>query len=298
MSDGVVADTGQTLQPFSAEFQTSAACDEAPHQLSGAPAAIAGEVNATVRYRTTKPSTTFVRFGVDGGALDCLGLPCPVVGAAARTPDNGTFVHSVLLEGLTVNTTYRAIVSAEDDFGLVATGTLTFLTEPLPKIAVNEVMVDPSGTENQGEYIELANFGAVEIDVTGWRVEVTGSSTCTATLPARIIPPGAFLLVVGNAFVPGTYGLADDNTLARSSSQSVCGSGLVNAGVQVVVMEPSGRPVSSLGKHITLASRDEGRSIERIAPDAPDVAASFCLSRTDSGPSPARQNGIVAQGCQ
>jgi hypothetical protein len=299
LSDGIVADTGQTLLPFSAEFTTGAACDTTPHTLVGSPSAVAGDVSATVAFSTNKASTTLVRYGLDGGELDCLGAPCPILGAPVRTPVPGSaplaFAHAVAVNGLTVGLTYRAVVSAEDDVGNVASAAITFVTEPLPKLAVNEVMADPDGTENAGEYIELANFGEVELDVSGWRVEVTGNSTCRATLPTpTVVAPGAFLLVVGAAFVPGTYGLADDTPMARSRGNNICGSGLLNAGVQVTVFEPSGRPISSMGKHVRPKA---GRSTERTSPEAVDVAASFCLSRRDVGPTPGRQNGVTVQGC-
>jgi hypothetical protein len=266
----------------------------------GAPSAVAGEVTATVAFATNKASTTFVRYGLDGGDLDCLGAPCPVAGVAVRTPTPGSsplaFEHAVAIDGLTVGLTYRAVVSAEDDVGNVASAALTFVTEPLPKLAVNEVMVDPDGTENAGEYIELVNFGDADLDVSGWRVEVTGNSACSATLPTpTVITPGAFLLVVGAAFTPATYGLAEDTPMARSSGNNICGSGLLNDGVQVKVFEPAGRPISSLGKHVRPAA---GRSTERTSPDALDVAASFCLSRSDVGPTPGRQNGVTVQGCE
>lgn len=299
VSDGVVADTGQALQPFSAAFTTGASCDTTQHQLLRAPTAVAGEVSATVAFATNKASTTLVRYGEAGGALDCLGTtPCPVTGAPVRTAP-GTppaFEHSVAIAGLTVGVTYRAVVSAEDDVGTVASGAVTFITEPLPKLGVNEVMADPDGTENQGEYIELTNFGDVDIDVSGWRVEVTGNSACSATVPANtIMTPGSFLLVVGTAFLPATYALGDDVPLARSSGANICRSGLLNDGVQVVVFEPAGRPISSMGKHVRPAA---GRSTERVSPEALDVAESFCLSRTDVGPTPGRQNGAAVQGCQ
>jgi hypothetical protein len=158
------------------------------NQLLGAPEAIVGEVSATVRFATNKPSTTLVRFGLVGGALDCLGAPCPLLGAPARQATAGSsplaFEHAVDVTGLTVNERYRVVVSAEDDVGGVATGAIEFLTEPLPKLAVNEVMADPDVTENTAEFIELLNFGDVELDVSGWRVNVTGNSLCTATLGA------------------------------------------------------------------------------------------------------------------
>ena len=300
VTTGVVGDTDQALQPFSTEFTTGAACDETAHQLIAPPEAIVGEVSATVRFGTNKPSTTLVRFGLVGGDLDCLGAPCPLLGASVRQATAGssplTFEHAVDVTGLTVNQRYRVVVSSEDDVGGVATGAIEFLTEALPKLAVNEVMADPDVTENTAEFIELVNFGDVDLDLSGWRVNVTGNSQCTATIGAGVVvPPGGFLLVVGNSFLPEAYGLGGDVALARSSGANICGSGLLNAGVQVVVVEPAGRPITSAGKHVT---PKEGRSTERIAPEAPDVASSFCLSRSDAGPSPGRQNGVVAQGCE
>jgi hypothetical protein len=252
-----------------------------------------------VSFATNKASTALVRYGVDGDALDCLGAICPVLGAAVRAPTPGAtpvaFTHAVAIEGLTVGVTYRAIVSAEDDVGNVAAATLTFVTEPLPKLAINEAMVDPDGTENEGEYVELVNFGAVDLDVSGWRLEVSGNSVCTATLPSpTVLGPGAFLLVVGGAFSPATYGLADDVPMAKSGGSNICGSGLLNDGVQLRVVDASGRPISSMGKHVRPIA---GRSIERTSPEALDVAASFCVSRSDVGPTPGRQNGVALQGC-
>ena len=300
VSDGVVADTGQTLLPFEASFETGAACDLVPHVILDGPEAIAGDVSATVRYATSKASTTAVRFGVVGGLLDCLGGPCPIVGASVRQPVAGSaplaFEHAVVISGLTVDERYVAVVSAEDDVGGTVSGSVEFVTEALPTVAVNEVMADPDGTENAGEFIELVNFGAAELDLSAHTVEVTGNSACTATLAAgTVVPAGGFLLVVGNSFLPETYNLWAEVALARSSSANICGSGLLNAGVQVVLKEPSGRPVTSMSKHIT---PEAGRSTERVSPSALDVASSFCLSRSDVGPTPGAQNGVVVQGCE
>ena len=70
---------------------------------------------------TTKPSTTELRFGLQSANLDCLGLPCPVVGAATSTA-NG--VHAVTITGLTVDVDYQYTVFAEDQVGSVVTATV------------------------------------------------------------------------------------------------------------------------------------------------------------------------------
>ena len=62
----------------------------------------------------------------------------------------------------------------------------------------------------------------------------------------------------------------------------------------VELLDPTDRPVSSM----SAPAAKEGRSVERISPDAPDVADSFCFSRTDAQPTPGAQNSVVAAGCE
>ena len=307
IGDGVVADTNQTLVPYSATFTTGAACDELPHRLLGTAKAIAGEISATVRFETNKPSTTLVRYGIGGGPLDCLGAPCPVVGASARQPSPETspaaFLHALDIPGLEVDREYRVVVSAEDDVGNVASGEVTFTTALLPKLAVNEVMANPSSafsSEAKGEYVELANFGDVDIDASAWTLDFdTGG--CVATLPSPLlVPPGGFVVVAGKDFDAAPYALEADVVvlkLARGTANGMCG--LVNSRSQAVVLkDASGRPINSMAGYAGVVPSKDGRSVERVAPEAADVEASFCYSRTDVGPTPGRTNGVTVSGCQ
>ena len=304
---GVVADTGQFLVPFSTTFSTGAACDENAHRLLNDPQAVAGEVSATVRFETNKPSTTLVRYGVVGGPLDCLGAPCPVAGASARIASPETtppaFLHALDITGLVVDTSYRVVVSAEDDVGTVASGEVSFVTAALPRLAVNEVMANPSAAfnpETKGEYLELANFGDVEIDAAGWTLDFDNGD-CTATLPTPLlVPAGAFVVVGGKDFDTATYALANDVIvvkLVRGTANGMCS--LVNSRSQSVVLkDPSGRPINGMAGYAGVIPSKDGRSVERVAPDAPDVEASFCYSRTDAGPTPGSGNGITVSGCE
>jgi hypothetical protein len=310
ISNAVVADTGQALVPYAATFSTGASCDTVEHVVVGAPEAIAGETSATIRFTTNKPSTTLVRFGLDGGELDCLGAACPIAGASVRTPSADSsppaFVHALQVSGLEVDRTYRFVVSAEDDVGTVASGSGSFITAPLPKVSVNEVMANPSSvftSEARGEYVELANFGTDVLDVSGWLVHVDGGDAaggCTATLPAATtIAAGAFLVVGGKDFDAAPYALEADVVvvkLSKGSSNGMCS--LVNSRAQPVVLaDAAGRPVSSVGGYASLIPDNDGRSVERIGPEVADVESSFCFSRTDAGPSPGRANSITVGGC-
>ena len=298
-SSAIVADTGQGLVPFSTTFTTGASCDTTPVQIVGGVEAIAGETSATIRFDTTKPSTTEVRFG-EGDVLDCLGATCPVSGAAARTAISGSsparFQHTVDVAGLQLGVTYRVVVSAEDDVGQVVRGEATFTTAPIPKVSVNEVMAN-AAAEPAGEYVELANFGDVAVDASGWRLVI---DDCTATLPeGQAIAAGTFLVVGGLAFDPAAYALTADVPVTKivdaDGSNGMCA--LTNSRAQrVVLQDRDGRPVSSFSSTITPS--DDGRSVERTAADAPDVDGSYCRARTDTMATPGRVNSVVVNGCE
>lgn len=311
VSDGVVGDTGQKLAPFTTTFTTGAACDTAANLIVDGPEAIAGEVAAQLRFETTKASTTEVRFGLAGGELDCLGAACPATGNAARIPIAGSspprFLHTVELAGLTLNATYDVVVSAEDDVGITATGRVTFVTAPLPKVSLNEVMANPPASfpsEAAGEYVELANFGPDVVDVSGWGILVDGGSDGggdTATLPdGLVLNAGAFLVVAGKDFDGGPYAMSADVVVARLTSSSG-GNGmvsLVNSRAQpMLLVDGDGRPVSSISSFSGIVPDEDGRSVERVSPDAGDLEDSFCFSRGDAGPTPGRANSVTVGGC-
>ena len=294
-SEGITGDDaqggpGQALVPFEAPFTTGPACDSSANVVTNV-AHVDGEVNATIKFVTTKPATTEVRFGV-GGNLDCLGGPCPVVSAPTTTANA---LHSVVIDGLTVNTDYTFVVSAEDDVGFVATATGTVHTAPLPKIAVNEMLADTAAGHNDdtGEFVELASFEpTVTTDMTGWKLRVThATSVSNCTLPAASLAPAGFLVIAGNNFDPTLYGAVDAASIVHLSSMCSLTNG---APLLVELLDPTDRPVSSM----TAPSSKEGKSVERTAPDAADAVTSFCYSRTDTGPTPGRQNGITVQGCE
>lgn len=294
-SDGIVADTGQPLMPYALPIAAGTACDTAPNTLRDV-LPVAGEVSATVRYATSKPSTSEVWFGVAGGELDCLGGPCPVPGVASGG-SGGNFPASAQLDGLTVNVTYDFLVVAEDEIGSLARQQGTLTTAPLPKITINEFLADsPDGVSDpDGEFIELVSFEpTIATDVSGWRVEETtaSGSVKTCTLPAGAsIPAGGFLVMVPSGFDETPYGDVPD--AVRATLGSWCG--LNNEPITLLLKDAGGRPIGGIS---TASEPGNGKSLERIAPDAPDAAESFCESRSDTGPTPGAENGVVSRGCE
>jgi len=301
---------GETMETVTLPFTTSTSCDVAPHVVFSSQA-IASEVTATIRFETSKPSTTQVRFGLQGRELDCLGTtPCPVFGADANDPLPGAsprFAHDVVLTGLSIDQTYSYRAVAEDFTGQSAMVEGSFTTSTLPEVAVNEIMANPSAdqagdSEADGEYIELFNYGDVSVDLSGWALEVDGGDEGegkTCTFPddgtAPFLSAGGYVVIAGSGFDPGAWGLVSGDVWLQATSRA-CDT-LSNSRAQpIVLVDADGRPISSFAGFAALLPTEDGRSIERITPDAPDVVDSFCYSNPQAGPTPGAENAVAA-GC-
>jgi hypothetical protein len=286
-SAGIVGDTGQALTPFSQPFTTGSACDTSANILSAIDHTD-GDTFATIHFSTSKPSTSEVRFGLAGGALDCLGGACPVVGAP--TVDAGA-AHTVELTGLSVGVDYDFVASAEDEVGLVANGTGTIHTEAIPKVTVNEMLAHPSSSpQDLEEFVELANFDpSASIDVSAWSLRVSHDTVVsTCALPAATsIAPGGFLVVAGTAFAPTHFSVDSSSVVKIAPMCSLTDS----AALLVELLDDTGRPIASMSAPV---SSHAGSSIERTSPDAPDAEDNFCLQPV---PTPGAQNGVLSSGC-
>lgn len=284
----IIGDGGEAMASYNESFGVDAICDDQPNLMSNLER-IASDVSATIRFTTTKPSTTEVRFGRAGGQLDCDGGPCPVVGAPTTAANA---VHTVTIAGLTVNVDYAFVAFAEDQVGSVATQSGTFRTEPLPKVSVNEAMQDASNdlfeSDSEGEFVEITSFEeSADTSLIGWALRVTKADDepddCPFPVDAPTIEPGGFVVLADTGFVETGYDIPATATVVEFSG--FCS--LVNEPLVIELIDPSGRPVSSL----TTPTPREGVSVERTAPDAPDDAATVCYAREDTGPTPGRENG-------
>lgn len=313
VSGNVKGPSGASLAPVTIDFSVGGACDETPIRISDPPTAIAGENNATIRLNATKPSTAFLRFGINPNQLDCLGTRCPVeseFNASASGGEASRFVHVLQATGLSVGVTYFYEVSVQDDVGFVAATTGSFLTAPLPKVSINEVMANPPasiGSENNGEYIEIANYGDVPVDLSVLIIDVDGGAaaggtsctigTGTSSTGSLSLPAGQFAVIGGTSFDAAAYRIPSTAMVIRMTTSAVCGSFVNSRAQSFTLNDAAGRPLSSVSALAAFVAKDDGRSLERTNPDASDGPDGFCFSRLDIGPTPAAANGVTSLGC-
>jgi hypothetical protein len=175
--------------------------------------------------------------------------------------------------------------AALDESGRNLEGDVTLTPSPaMTHLVITEVLANPAGIERDQEWVELYNDGGAPIAVGGYALEAGGRSTL---LPAGVIAPGSFALVVTEGFVaddgvdpapaPGTM-------LLRVSA--IGGDGLSNDGERLVLRDADGQTLSAF----PAMKGKSGVSNARVTPDALDGYADSFAPSSNGSATPGRPN--------
>jgi hypothetical protein len=176
-------------------------------------------------------------------------------------------------------------VAAIDRSGRVLASELAITpAPPRPHVVLNEVLANPAGAEPGQEWIELYNDGASAVSLAGFAIEDAGGRS---ELPAAILEPGGFALVVPEAFV------ADDGADPEPASGTALlrvaalgRSGLSNEGEKLTLRDAAGAVLSTF----PAVKTKNGVSVARIAPDAPDADATSFVPSPNGTSTPGSPN--------
>jgi Lamin Tail Domain len=188
-----------------------------------------------------------------------------------------------VIAGLPPATDVALDVAAIDTGGAVLRTLFAATTlPPSPHVAINEVLAHPLGPEPAQEWVEIVNDGPAPAVLDGYVLIVGSGST---PLPAAMLPPGAFALIVNQEYMamggpdvvpaPGTLFL----TVPHLGKQ-----GLSDEGETLALLDNDGNTISSFPAKPRPV---QGSSVARRTPSAPDaLPGSFSLAV----PSPGRTN--------
>jgi hypothetical protein len=149
---------------------------------------------------------------------------------------------------------------------------------PRPAPVLTEALADADAPEAGGEYVEVANLGTGEADLTGYslakRTSSGGYSRCQLTSSAGgAVPPGGHALLVGGSY-DGRYPLLAGTAVYRCGATALAG-GLANdRPVALALEDPLGQLVSTIGISEAAPRCSQG-SLERVHPAGPDAAANL-----------------------
>ncbi len=140
-----------------------------------------------------------------------------------------------------------------------------------PTIAITEVLADPLGEEPAQEFVEIANYGAAAVDLSGWMIDDGGDCNGDFLPAGTALGAGAVALLVSSSFDPAST--ADpapaEGALLVTLESSIGTSGLSNADAETIELyDAYGALVSAydarLGKPV------EGASAARLSAELPD----------------------------
>jgi hypothetical protein len=223
--------------------------------------------------------------------------PCPGAdpcGAAARCP------ATVSVAGLCPGRRVRIRILAEDLAGnaaLPGEWMVAATTAPAARLVLTEALADAASPQAGGEYVEVANLGSAEADLSGHRIakrSATGAvSRCVIEPLGGPVPAGGHGLVVGGAW-DGRYPVPAGVPIFRCGATSLAGGIADDRAPSLALESPVGSLLSGLGWSGP-AVRCTARSVERIHPAGDDAAGNWACAPSAPG-TPGACNGSTPAG--
>lgn len=155
---------------------------------------------------------------------------------------------ALALNDLSANTAVTASLRGVDLAGNEQLSVLQMTTAPeLATLSITEVRADPRGPEPAQEFVEVLNFGNLELSLKGFAVCTGADGRCVRINDGQPVPPGGRILLVSDAFDPDNT--EDDRVpqgvpLLRVGS-SLNSGGLSNQGEALYLRDDFGRRLSA-----------------------------------------------------
>ncbi len=189
-----------------------------------------------------------------------------------------------VITGLPPSTDILLDVAAIDTGGAVVSRALfsARTLPPQPHVVLNEVLAYPLGPRPDQEWVEIVNDGPAPAVLDGYVLQVGSADT---PLPAGTLPPGAFALIVDDAYVA-----ADGADVAPAAGTrilrvpSIGKKGLSSSGVALTLRDAGGNTVSAFPAK---PEPKQGWSVARRTPSAVDALSTSFARAT---PTPGRTN--------
>lgn len=215
--------------------------------------------------------------------------------SAQRDATNNALVHLTFAAPFSNNTQTIIINGVRDIAGNAltnATATFSFFTAQRFDVVIDEIFADPTPQVGlpAAEYIELRNVSGKEVNLQGWRL--SSSTTTSGPLPSYTLPADSFLILTSttNAAQFAPFG----RVLGVTSFPA-----LDNSGTTLSLRSADGRLIHAVAYSIdwyrNATKAEGGWSLEMIDPKNPCGGATNWSSSTDArGGTPGRINSINA----
>lgn len=154
-------------------------------------------------------------------------------------------------------------------------------TEPLPTLTIAEVNADPRGPEPRQEWVELLNFGPVELSLEGIALSDRADRLGDVVSAPLVLPAGARALMAADGFDPrhpADDPHVPDGVLLVRIGTSLASGGLSNSGEPLFLRDPLGRRLATVP---AIPSDGPGRCLRRES--APRARSGFSFGPCTPG---------------
>lgn len=190
--------------------------------------------------------------------------------------------------GLMPDTDYRIDIGMVDLASRYYAAAAEFRTlVSAPHLVINEVLANAVGAEPAQEWVEIANDGRTAVDLKDWTIEDVGGVTA---LPAASLAPGAYALIVADAYDPASAGDVPPSADALLVRVARLGkNGLSNSGEALRLRDPAGQLLSTFP---AIAAPRAGVSAARRTLSTPDDDSGGFGLHANPGASPGGPNTV------
>lgn len=199
-----ILDTSLVRRAFFPDGNTGGS-DTTPPVISAVQTTNIGANSATITWSTDELATSQVDYGTTTSY------------GSTELSSNYTTSHSIILSGLTANTTYNYQVSSTDGASNTSSSSnYTFTTAEegtsAGSIVFSEIFYDTPGTDSDEEWIELYNGTSSTVDLGGYTIVDNNGTGSSYTFPTGSnIAPGSYFTVATNvAGFQAIYGFDAD----------------------------------------------------------------------------------------
>ena len=162
---------------------------------------------------------------------------------------------------------------------------------PQARIIINEIMPNPSATNDAGEYIEIHNWGTAPQDLQNWKLFGNSLGDTARINTSLIVPAGGYVLLGNNGNTATNGGLVLDYAYTVFNMN--------NSGDRVVLKDASGATVDSVA-YTSAPPTNASRGVRDASADNTDVGgANWQTSTTpynavpDLGTPKAQNDGYI-----
>ena len=236
---------GASARSTTRAFRSTSEPDDAAPAVDEAVVVQVGETQATLVWTTDEPSSTELL--MDGVTQ---------IGTPSTCAPGDPCTHEFKLTGLELGRSY-SVTAISRDLALN-----TWSSEPidvvpveLPDVVITEAHANAREEGGVGEFVEIYNYGEVELDLGGWSLVRVGTDS-TASLPEGTLLPARSIAVLVDASFNG----APYPGLSPSAKIEVDLFGLVNSNLYLNLIDNEGRTIDASSE---LDSNVDGRSLVR-----------------------------------